>query len=174
VPVELGALQDRLKALQFRFFGSEFLETLSLLRDQEMRPVYDFVGPAECGYHIAGLHGRGELLLYSWKSTLVILALSWLGSWLAAGAGVLVSLQAATVRQAQQVLMLAIMLLLFVPVYGVKLLPGEWRAQIDGTLAAGGAARLVLVIIAALTVVDTSLIIAAMARFRRARLILKD
>lgn len=93
---------------------------------------------------------------------------------MAAGAGVLVSLRAATVRQAQQVLMLAIMLLLFVPVYGVKLLPAEWRAQIAGTLAAGGAARLVLVIIAALTVVDISLIIAAMTRFRRARLIIND
>ena len=120
------------------------------------------------------VHGRGELLLYSWNFTIGILALSWLGAWLAAGAGVLVSLRAATVRHAQQVLMLAIMLLLFVPVYGVKLLPAEWRAQIAGTLAAGGAARLVLMIIVTLTVVDTSLIIAAMARFRRARLILKD
>jgi ABC-2 type transport system permease protein len=112
------------------------------------------------------------LLLYSWKFTLGILALSWLGACLAAGAGVLISLRAATVRQAQQVLMLAIMLLLFVPVYGVHLLPAEWRAQIVGTLAADGATGLVLVIIVALTVVDTSLIIAAMARFRRARLIL--
>jgi ABC-2 type transport system permease protein len=111
-------------------------------------------------------------LLYSWKFTLGILALSWLGAWLAAGAGVLVSLRAATVRQAQQVLMLAIMLLLFVPVYGVQLLPDEWRAQIARTLAAGGATSLVLFIIVALTVVDISLIIAAMARFRRARLIL--
>jgi ABC-2 type transport system permease protein len=118
------------------------------------------------------VHGRGELLLYSWKFTLAILALSWLGAWLAAGAGVLVSLRAATVRQAQQVLMLAIMLLLFVPVYGVQLLPDEWRAQIARTLAAGGETRLVLGIIFALAVVDTSLIIAAMARFRRARLIL--
>jgi ABC-2 type transport system permease protein len=118
------------------------------------------------------VHGQEQLLLYSWKFTLGILALSWLGSWLAAGAGVLVSLRAATVRQAQQVLMLAIMLLLFVPVYGFQLLPDEWRAQIARTLAAGGATRLVLLIIVALTVVDISLIIAAMARFRRARLIL--
>jgi len=118
------------------------------------------------------VHGRGELLLYSRKFTLGILVLSWLGAWLAAGAGVLVSLRAATVRQAQQVLMIAIMLLLFVPVYGVRLLPGEWRAQIARALGAGGAARPVLVIIAALTVVDISLVIAAMARFRRARLIL--
>jgi ABC-2 type transport system permease protein len=103
------------------------------------------------------VHGRGEFLLYSWKFTLGILALSWLGAWLAAGAGVL---------------MLAIMLLLFVPVYGVQLLPDEWRAQIARTLAAGGATSLVLFIIVALTVVDISLIIAAMARFRRARLIL--
>ena len=119
------------------------------------------------------VHGQGQLLLYSWKFTLGILALSWLGSWLAAGAGVIVSLRAATVRQAQQALMLTIMLLLFVPVYGVQLLPDEWRTQIARTLEAGGATRLVLVIIATLTVVDISLIVAAMARFRRSRLILK-
>jgi ABC-2 type transport system permease protein len=118
------------------------------------------------------VHEQGQLLLYSWKFTLGILALSWLGSWLAAGAGVLVSLRAATVRRAQQFLMLAIMLLLFVPLYGFQLLPDEWRAQIAMTLAAGGAASLVLFIIVALTVVDISLIIAAMVRFRRARLIL--
>jgi len=83
-----------------------------------------------------------------------------------------VSLRAATLRQAQQVLMLTIMFLLFVPVYGVQLLPGEWKAQIARTLAAGGATRLVMVIIVTLTMVDSSLIIAATARFRRARLIL--
>src|SRR4030095_12330831 len=71
VPVQLGALQDRLKALQFRFFGSEFLEALSLLRDQEMRPVYDFIGPAECGYHVAGLLGRVEIPR-RWASGLVV------------------------------------------------------------------------------------------------------
>jgi ABC-2 type transport system permease protein len=112
------------------------------------------------------------LLLYSWKFTLGILALSWLGSWLAAGAGVLVSLRAATARQAQQVLSLATMFPPLVPVFVVQLLPGEWRAQIARALAAGGAARLVLGTIAALTVVDITLIIAAMARFRRSRLVL--
>jgi ABC-2 type transport system permease protein len=76
------------------------------------------------------------------------------------------------VRQAQQVLMLAIMLLLFVPVYGVQLLPHEFRAQIARALAAGGMLRLALVIIVFLTLVDLLLIRAAMARFRRARLLL--
>ena len=50
--------------------------------------------------------------------------------------------------------MLAIMLLLFVPVYGVQLLPNEFRVQIARILAAGGKVRLALVIIVLLTLVD--------------------
>src|SRR5262249_60472294 len=119
------------------------------------------------------VHGRGKLLLYSWEFTLSILALSWLGSWLAAGAGVLVSLRAATVRQAQQVLMFTIILLLFVPVYGFRLLPVEWRTQIAGTLAAGAATRLVPLAIIALTAGCISFFIAGAGRFPRGRLILQ-
>jgi ABC-2 type transport system permease protein len=118
------------------------------------------------------VHGQGQWLFYSWKFALGVLAVSWLGAWLAAGAGILFSLRAATVRQAQQVLMLAIMLLLFVPVYGVQLLPNEFKARIAKTLAAGGTVRLALVIIVFLTLVDLILIRAAMTRFRRARLLL--
>lgn len=118
-------------------------------------------------------HGHGEILLYSWKFALAILGVSLLGAWLAAGAGVLVSLRAATVRQAQQKLMIAIMLLLFAPVYGIKALPTEWQKRIAEALMAGGTVRLVLTLVVILAVVDLSLIAASVSRFQRARLILE-
>jgi ABC-2 type transport system permease protein len=117
-------------------------------------------------------HSEDELLLYSRATAAGIIALSLLGSCLAASAGALVSLRAATVRQAQQILLIAIMLLLFVPVYGVQLLPEEWRARLISALMAGGPTRLMLTLIALLTALDLALMIAALIRFQRARLIL--
>ncbi|MFN7945785.1 MAG: ABC transporter permease subunit [Blastocatellia bacterium] len=115
---------------------------------------------------------RSELLLYSRGVAVGIVVLSLLGSGLAAGAGVLVSLRAATVRQAQQILMIAIMLLLFVPVYGVQLLSEQWRARIVNALLAGGRTWFLLILMIVLAALDAALLIAAMAQFRRARLIL--
>jgi ABC-2 type transport system permease protein len=112
-----------------------------------------------------------ELLLYSRETAAGIIALSLLGSCLAASAGALVSLRAATVRQAQQILLIAIMLLLFVPVYGVQFLPEAGRARLVSALMAGGPTRLMLTLIALLTALDLVLMIAALIRFRRARLI---
>jgi ABC-2 type transport system permease protein len=112
-----------------------------------------------------------ELLLYSRETAAGIIALSLLGSCLAASAGALVSLRAATVRQAQQILLIAIMLLLFVPVYGVQFLPEAGRARLVSALMAGGPTRLMLTLIALLTALDLALMIAALIRFRRARLI---
>ncbi|HZS06584.1 MAG TPA: ABC transporter permease [Blastocatellia bacterium] len=118
------------------------------------------------------IYGRGELLLYSPPLTATIIALSLLGAWLSASAGVLVSLRAATVRQAQQVLMITIMLLLFGPVYGLQALPDAWRARLAGWLTAGGPAKPVIVVMALLTVIDLTLTVLAAARFQRARLTL--
>src|SRR5262245_29450021 len=61
-------------------------------------------------------HGQGELLFYPAVVGCGILALSLSGAGLVACAGVLISLRAASVRQAQQTLSITIMLLLFVPV----------------------------------------------------------
>src|SRR5581483_10144510 len=109
--------------------------------------------------------------LYSPPLTATIIALSLLGAWLSASAGVLVSLRAATVRQAQQVLMITIMLL-FGPVYGFQALPDAWRARLAGWLTAGGPAKPVIVVMALLTVIDLTLTVLAAARFQRARLTL--
>ncbi|HUW65061.1 MAG TPA: ABC transporter permease [Spirochaetia bacterium] len=67
--------------------------------------------------------GRGEFLSYSAINWLGSLALSLLGAGLAAGIGVLLSLRAATVKQVQQNMALAMLLIIFVPFLGLKLLP---------------------------------------------------
>jgi ABC-2 type transport system permease protein len=117
-------------------------------------------------------HGRGELLLYSATVFGGIVGLSLLAAGLVAGAGVLVSLRAATVRQAAQMLSIAIMLLFFVPVFGVQALPVEWKVRLAQAVMAADVERIVLVAAAVLIVLDLGLLAAAMARFQRARLIL--
>jgi ABC-2 type transport system permease protein len=99
-------------------------------------------------------------------------AASLLTAILAASAGVLVSLRASTVRQASQVLSIAVMLFLFVPVFGVQALPSAWKAVlIASALAFGPWAALggFGLVVAAL---DALVISLGVIRFKRARLIL--
>ena len=116
--------------------------------------------------------GAGKVIFYKPAILVVTLAFSLLAAALAAGAGVLVSLRASTVRQAQQTLSLVVMLLLFVPIFGLQALPAATQAQViqmlEGlkllptALSAGGV----------LLVIDIALILAALARFKRSQLIL--
>jgi len=107
------------------------------------------------------------LLLYSPTVALEILGLNLTFSMLAASGGALVSLRAATVRQAQQTLSIALMVLVFVPVFGSPALPREWKARVLAALMAMDTTLLVVLVVAILAVVDVALLIVAMARFRR-------
>jgi len=51
-------------------------------------------------------------------------------SLLAASAGLLISVRAPTVRQAQQTLSVFVMALVFAPVFGVQALPAELQARL--------------------------------------------
>lgn len=53
-----------------------------------------------------------------------------LGAGLMAGVGVWISLRAVSVREAQQTLSIAVMLLLFVPVFGFQALPSAWQVRL--------------------------------------------
>jgi ABC-2 type transport system permease protein len=117
-------------------------------------------------------YGRGEWLVYPAEVGWGILVLSLLGATLVANAGVLISLRASSVRQAQQTLSIAIMLLLFVPIFGSQALPAAWRRRLAEALLIVDVTQAVLIAVAVLVVLDLGLLIAAMARFKRARLIL--
>ncbi|MHB1417476.1 MAG: ABC transporter permease [Chloroflexota bacterium] len=115
------------------------------------------------------------LLLYSPEVAVAAVVLSLLTAGLAAGAGVLVSLRAATVRQATQTMSIATMLLLFVPVFGIQALPQEWQLQLVQSVMGIGTGSIWLLILGAsavLAMIDAALLAAAVARFKRAQLIL--
>jgi ABC-2 type transport system permease protein len=116
--------------------------------------------------------GGGEILLYPPSVGMGSVVLGLLMSALAAAAGVLISLRASSVRQAQQTLSFAIMFLLFGLVYGVQALPEEWTAKVLPVLMSINATTAILVAAAVLLVIDAALLAAAAARFRRTRLIL--
>ena len=114
------------------------------------------------------VHWDGHVMLYSYRVVLVDLAFSLVLSVLIASAGVLISLRASTVQEAQQMLGAAVM----VPpmVIGVVLL--ALREQIAGVLGDLDIIYVVLIVMAVLVVACAGLLAAAMARFQRARLIL--
>ena len=118
------------------------------------------------------LHGRGRLLMYPANTVALIVVISFLGSALAASAGVLVSLRAATVRQAQQTLSIALLVVFFGLLFGVQALPAEWRVRFLKEFAGPNLVRTEVIAGAVLAVIDGALLGAAMARFQRARLIL--
>jgi len=116
-------------------------------------------------------HREQGLLFFPWTLALSAVVLSFLGAGLASASGVLVSLRAQTVRQAQQTLNIAMMVLFFVPVFGVQALPSGLKARCAAWVVHAGSLRLLLSGIVILTAFDLVLIGAARARFRRARLI---
>ncbi|HLA98173.1 MAG TPA: hypothetical protein VJL34_06940, partial [Anaerolineales bacterium] len=118
-------------------------------------------------------YGRGELLLFPWKIGAAIILVSLMVATLAAGLGVLISLRAATVRQAQQTFSLAFFVL-FIPLFLLPLLPEAWRLRLTQSLAQVDVESIALGVMAALLVVDLALFALASARFQRTRLILEE
>jgi len=116
--------------------------------------------------------GAGQVLFYAPDMLAAALGLSILGAGLAAGAGILVSLRASSVRQAQQTLSITMLLLLMAPVLLTRYLPPATAAQLAAIQAALKPLNVLLYLGGALLVADTLLILAALARFKRARLIL--
>jgi ABC-2 type transport system permease protein len=111
--------------------------------------------------------GAGPWMFYAPVSHWVgVLIFSMLACLLAAGGGVLVSLHSATVRQAQQTLLLGSMALLAVLYFGVRaLLP----LQVIQTM---NSSQVGLIVMLVLAVIDAILLSISMASFHRSRLIL--
>jgi ABC-2 type transport system permease protein len=99
------------------------------------------------------------------------LILSFLVAMLAAGLGILVSLRAATVRQAQQTLS-AMMFIVFIPLIALPMLPEGLKTRFGMALVTANLEEVVLAAAAALALIDAVLLAAAMTRFRRSRMIL--
>ncbi|HEV8412216.1 MAG TPA: ABC transporter permease [Bryobacteraceae bacterium] len=116
---------------------------------------------------------HGQILIFhdaaSWL--LLLLGPPLLGGAIAT-AGVLVSLHATTVRQAQQTLSVGFAVVLIGTIFGSSMLPMDWRAWFARILLTWSQADLVLAAAALLLAIDLALLFAGMARFQRARLVL--
>ncbi len=126
-----------------------------------------------CGLITVNVANRtGGLLLYPWTFIVAAFGGGILTAGLAASAGVLVSLRASTVRQAAQTLSIGIMLLIFVPAFGLPALPKAWRASLLARAVTLSVPQWIGVLCVILVAADAVMITIAMARFKRARLIL--
>lgn len=115
--------------------------------------------------------GAGEFLFFPPLIGLAILSSSFLVAWLAAGLGVMVSLKAASVRQAQQTLSVAF-LALFVPLLLLPLLPENLQVTVQNGLSGIDLQLVIILVTITLLLIDLGLLAAAFRRFKRSQLII--
>lgn len=112
---------------------------------------------------------RGGLLLYTAPVVLMMCVLGLLGAVFVAAVGVLISLRSATVRQAQQTLGGAIIVLLLVPMLAARWLPAAWKHSLSSS--AVSPTQLAILGLLAFVMLDAGVVALTIFRFRRARLI---
>jgi ABC-2 type transport system permease protein len=117
------------------------------------------------------VHGHGRIIFYRAPVAAGIFLLTFLVALLASGLGVLVSLRAATVRQAMQTFSIAF-LLLFVPLFLLPLLPAPVKARLLAALSKLDFSAVALAGAALLIAANAVVLLIADRRFRRNRLIL--
>lgn len=115
--------------------------------------------------------GRGELLLYPAYVAFGLPVVSFLVAALAAGIGVLVSLRAATVRQAQQTVGIAFFIF-FLPFFFLPMLPQDFKQGLYTFLNTADMDVIALGVLAFIFLLDVLLISLAASRFRRNQLVL--
>ncbi|MGH2366050.1 MAG: ABC transporter permease [Chloroflexota bacterium] len=111
----------------------------------------------------------GGIRLYSLPTGLAAFSMSFLVSVLWAALGVLTSLRAATVRQAQQRLSVAMLVVFLIPGFALGALPSGIRSALLGGSTNGPSAGVIGALV--LVVLDAVLLAVASARFRRDQLI---
>ena len=114
---------------------------------------------------------EGNLLIFPPATMLGILGISLLVAVFGAGLGVTISLRAATVRQAQQT-MGTLMFVMVIPLFALPMLPEEWKVKASRILANADLEAILAAVATAFLVIDAALVLFAMSRFKRARLIL--
>jgi len=113
----------------------------------------------------------GEFLFFPPLICLAIITSSFLVAWLAAGLGVMVSLKAASVRQAQQTLSVAF-LLLFVPLLLLPLLPNNLQVAAQNALGSINFQSVIIIASIIILLIDLGLLMVAFRRFNRSQLVI--
>jgi ABC-2 type transport system permease protein len=114
----------------------------------------------------------GQLAIYPATTLVGFMIFSTLGAGLVAGIGVIISLRAATVRQAAQALSMGILLIVWIPILGMQLLPQDIQRRALDLLGRMDDRLAVPLLLLALIALDAIILSVAHARFQRARLIL--
>jgi ABC-2 type transport system permease protein len=112
-------------------------------------------------------HWEGKILFFTLPIALGSVALSFLMALLTASAGVFVSLKAATAQEAAQMLTFGIL----IPAMLLQIAPLLFRDQMQHFLDVVNGTQLLLIVLAVLVVLDVAVLLAAVARFQRSRLI---
>ncbi|MCE5251031.1 ABC transporter permease [bacterium] len=116
---------------------------------------------------------EGRLLLYPWRIAVSGAVLSILVAGFTASAGVLISLKASTVRQAQQTMSFGIIIIAFIPGIVIQMLPEKTKQLTTAAIESAGAVIIMLIFFLILLAADIALVIAARTRFKRSRLIVE-
>lgn len=114
----------------------------------------------------------GGFVFYSGEVVVASLLLSLLVVTFMSALGILISLKAASVRQAQQTLSITFAVIFFALLYGVQALPHDWLTNLFGFMGNFGDYGIIFALAAVLLVVDLGLIGTVLSRFQRSRLIL--
>jgi len=112
------------------------------------------------------------LLFFPPAYCIAIIFLPALSSLFGASLGVLISLRCASVRQAQQILSLITIPLILLPIFLISVLPVELKKSLLKFFESSSYNEIMLTQAAVLICIDVCLILAAMARFKRSKLIL--
>lgn len=118
------------------------------------------------------IHVPTGFLFYEPVAVLGIGAVALLAGLMGACIGVLVSLRAASVRQAQQTLTVFVLAIFLVPLLATKILPAPWVNRLLELFLSGDAAAVALAFGAAFLAVDGLLLVLVLGRFRRGHLLL--
>lgn len=121
---------------------------------------------------VINVKSPGSLTFYSGANTLGIVFIGLLAAIVGAAATSLVSLRASTVRQAQQILSIGLLVIIFGTTFGLQALPPHTRLQVLEALASSDLTTLGLEVAFTLAVIAAVLILLAMALFRRSKLML--
>jgi ABC-2 type transport system permease protein len=114
----------------------------------------------------------GEVLAYPARLAVAAVGFGLLSIVLVAAAGILVSLRAATVRNAQQTLNFGLLLLGVAVVIVYSLMPAPWRQWLTDTVRSASIDQLMLAGGLLLLALDCAIVGATVAQFRRSRLVL--
>jgi ABC-2 type transport system permease protein len=117
-------------------------------------------------------HHENGLILFGAQRFFVTIVLTILASLLMAGIGVFISLRASTVKQAQQAFGIAIIVLTMGPLLLFNALSAETQESVTRRLSGVGETRIEAYAMAGLVVLSAVVIGAALARFKRGKLVL--